>query len=420
MFSGLKEQTMSETRRLAMSHVPESTEAPFPEAEYARRLNELRQAMDALDIDLVYLTSPESLYYLTGYRAIWYQTLSLTGWEPVSGVAVHRDADALMHIECDREQAVINLTTVPHDVRIWPIGEGDFVEFVIRQLEQAGWLGARTALELSHYRPYPAASQRLVEALRSKGCTVEDGTAVINGVRSRKSSLERECVRRAAEICDVGMRAAIEHVQPGITELELFGEIVRAMSKAGGEIPSITMPVQSGHRTVACHAPPSRRRIQRGDVLNIDICGVYNRYHSDNARTFFLGEPPPHIARLVEASAAAFSILGDAARPGALWNDVLPPLEDHYRAAGIWGSQRWTGGYELGASFPPDWVGSFAYTVGEDAGEARLEPGMVVNYESNFYFSDPYGMSMLIDTLLVDETDASFIHDIPHGLIVVA
>lgn len=412
-------QMSSEPHRLAATHVPEPTEAPFPQSEYSRRLQALRQAMDRQGIELAYLTSPESLYYLTGYQAIWYQTLSLTGWEPVSGIAVHRDSDALMHIECNREQAVINFTTVPHDVRIWPIGGGDFIEFVVTQLEQAGWLGGRTALELSHYRPYPAASRRLVDALQAKGCAIEDGTQVINGVRRRKSALELECVRKAAAICDEGMRAAMENLQPGVTELELFGEIVRAMSRAGGEIPSITMPVQSGRRTAACHAPPSRRRIQRGEAVNIDICGVYNRYHSDNARTFFLGDPPPEIARLVDASAAAFPLLEQGARPGALWNDMLHPLEPHYRSAGIWGTQRWTGGYELGASFPPDWVGSFAYTVGEDAGEARLEPGLVVNYESNFYFPHEPGMSMLIDTLLVDENEASFIHGIPHGLIVV-
>lgn len=72
-----------------------------------------------------------------------------------------------------------------------------------------------------------------------------------------------------------------------------------------------------------------------------------------------------------------------------------------------------------GCAFPPDWVGSFAYTVGEDAGEAGLEPGQVVNYEGNFYYPSRPGMTMQVDTLLVDGDGAYFIHDIPHGLILV-
>ena len=409
-----------ERRHQAMNFVPDPSEAPFTNAEYAERRVRLRAAMEKRGVDLLYLTSPEAVYYLTGYQAIWYQALALAGWEPISGIALHRDADDLIHIECDREQALTNLTTIAHDLRVWPLGEGDFLAFIIEQLEQAGWLGGCTALELSHYRPYPAASNRMSSAFVANGCTIEDATPIVNEVRRRKSPQELAFVRKAAQICNAGMRAAIEQAQPGMTELELYGEIVLALGKAGGENPGITMPVQSGPRTIASHAAPSRRVIQPGDTFNIDVCGVYNRYHADNARTFSIGEPDPEIAKLVQASAEAFAIIDRIAKPGLLVNDLMKPLEEHYKAAGIWGSQRWTGGYELGCAFPPDWVGSFAYTVGEDAGDAVLEPGLVVNYESNFYLPGRPGMSMLIDTLVVDAEGAGLIHDIPHDIIVIA
>ena len=154
-------------------------------------------------------------------------------------------------------------------------------------------------------------------------------------------------------------------------------------------------------------------------MVNLDICGVYNRYHADNARTLFMGAPPADIARLVETSAQAFAIIKANARPGLSFNELMRPLEAHYREAGIWGSQRWAGGYELGVAFAPDWVGAFAYSVGQDAGAAALEPGLVVNYESNFYLPGRPGMSMLIDTLMVDEASADFIHKIGHDLIVI-
>ena len=90
-----------------------------------------------------------------------------------------------------------------------------------------------------------------------------------------------------------------------------------------------------------------------------------------------------------------------------------------YRSASAGGDNGWTGGYELGCAFPPDWVGGFAYTVGEDSGEAVLEPGLVVNFESNFYLPGRPGMSMLIDTLVVDEATAGLVHDLGHELIVI-
>ncbi len=410
---------VEERRGQAMNFVPDPPEAPFTASEYGERLDRLRAAMARDGIDLLYLTSSEALYYLSGYRAIWYQTLALGGWEPISGIAVQRDADAYIHIECDREQALTNLTALSRDVRIWPLGEGDFLDFILGEIGAAGWLSGTLGLELSHYRPYPAASNRLRAGFEGRGCRVVDGTGTINAVRRRKSPQEMAYTRKAAEICDIGMRTAVETARPGITELELYGEIVRAVSKAGGEVAGITLPVQSGHRTIASHCMPSRRVIEAGDVLNVDVAGVYNRYHADGARTFSMGEPAPALAELVAVSAASFAILDEALAPDVPMRDVLPRLEDHYRSAGIWGSQRWTGGYELGAAFPPDWVGAMSYTVGEETGEETFPIGLVANYESNFYLPHRPGMSMLIDTLVVEEDWAGFIHTVPHDLIVI-
>ena len=85
---------VEERRGQAMNFVPDPPEAPFTASEYGERLDRLRAAMARDGIDLLYLTSSEALYYLSGYRAIWYQTLALGGWEPISGIAVQRDADA--------------------------------------------------------------------------------------------------------------------------------------------------------------------------------------------------------------------------------------------------------------------------------------------------------------------------------------
>lgn len=409
----------AENRRRAMEYVPERPEAPFSCEEYEERLARVRAGMEQAGVDLLYLTSQESLFYLTGYQAIWYQTLGLGSWEPISGVAVQRDGESYIHFECDREQALSRLTSISKDLRIWPLGQGDFLDFIVGHLKRQGWLKGTVGLECRHYRPYPAASARLRAAFKAEGCRVVDGTSVVNGVRHRKSKRERAYTRKAAEICDAGMQAAIKALRPGITELDLYAEATYAMAKAGGENPSITVPVQSGPRTVAAHAMPSRRVIEAGDIVGLDLCGVYHRYHADNARTFSLGEPDPEIAEIVKASGQAYAILSELLHPDIPLATVLPKIKAHYETRGLWGGQRWTGGYELGIAFPPDWVGPWSFTVGEDPGDARFEPGLVVNYESNFYLPGDPGMSLLIDTIIVDEDKAELVHKIPHDLIVI-
>ncbi len=48
-------------------------ETVFPIEEYRQRLNRVRSAMEFAGIDMLYLTSPEAVCYLSGYRAEWYQ-----------------------------------------------------------------------------------------------------------------------------------------------------------------------------------------------------------------------------------------------------------------------------------------------------------------------------------------------------------
>ncbi|MEE9301837.1 MAG: Xaa-Pro peptidase family protein [Alphaproteobacteria bacterium] len=399
---------------------PESL-APFSIAEYRLRLEKIRKAMAEAKIDLLYLTMPENIFYVSGYQAIWFQTQMLQQWEPVSGVAIHVDSDSYIHFEADREEVLCKLTTVSTDLRIWNIrSEQPFGDFIVENLKQAGWLAGTVGLELSHYRPNPAASARFRAKFEDAGCRVVDGADIVTKrIRHIKSPQERAYTRTAARICDIGMQAAIDTIRPGVSELDVYAEIIYAMSKAGGENPSLTLPVQSGPKTAAPHAMPSRRKIMPGDVVGIDVCGVYNRYHADNARTFSIGEPDPDVAKLCAANAKAMVVLAKAIRPNVPVNEVTAPLRAYYKETGLWGHQRWMGGYELGVAFPPDWVGPWSYDCEFDSGDEIFETGVVVNYESNIYFPQGPGMTLLIDTLLFDDDKAELIHKIPHDLIVI-
>ena len=55
---------------------PVESETHFDEEEFAGRLQRIRTAMVRAGIDCLFLTSPESLYYASGYQYMWYQTES--------------------------------------------------------------------------------------------------------------------------------------------------------------------------------------------------------------------------------------------------------------------------------------------------------------------------------------------------------
>src|SRR5258708_13684969 len=54
--------------------VPKGAESVFPKAEYQQRLDRLRDRMKEKGFDLVLLTGPENIFYLTGQQTPGYYT----------------------------------------------------------------------------------------------------------------------------------------------------------------------------------------------------------------------------------------------------------------------------------------------------------------------------------------------------------
>lgn len=153
-----------------------------------------------------------------------------------------------------------------------------------------------------------AISQIIQAALEKEGCSVVDGSDIVREIRVIKSPQEMAYTRTAARIADIGMKAAVEHIKPGMTELDLRAEVDYACAKAGGETPGLPTLVRGGSQPhVGGHVETSRRAIMPGIVV-VDLCGVYHRYHADLARTLSLGEPDTDVAKRMDLSAKAWSV----------------------------------------------------------------------------------------------------------------
>jgi hypothetical protein len=106
----------------------------------------------------------------------------------------------------------------------------------------------------------------------------------------------------------------------------------------------------------------------RGEQVNVDVCGVYNRYHANGARAFYVGEPPADVMDFHNKSSGVFDVIRDMLRPNLPVAELVTRIRAYYDEVGIWSEAGWVGGYELGIGFPPDWVGNFVYEM-SDTGE---------------------------------------------------
>ncbi len=409
---------MGRNRDLVFSECYPPKELAFSLAEYGERLMRIRQRMAKDDIDLLWMMAPESLYYVSGYTCEWYQAQSPKQWPATSGIAVRADHDKFILFDTPSEAIMCRFMTCAEDIRIFPMdSRRDGLAFIIDELRAEGWLKGMVAMEFHSYRPNPAISARFRAAFSDAGCSVTDGTDVLREARWRKSPQEIAYIEKAAEIADVGLEAAQNAIRPGVTELEVYGEIVQAMAKAGGENPAITLPVLSGLKANTGHALASRKMIEAGEQVNVDVCGVYHRYHANGARSFYVGEPPPDVLAYHDKSSGVFDVIEDMLRPNLPVAELVRRTREYYEDMGIWSDAGWVGGYELGIAFPPDWVGNFVYEMSDVDSDRIFEPGTVVNFESQFFSPRMSGITYYIDTLLFKQGSATLPIRAPRRLI---
>jgi len=234
-----------------------------------------------------------------------------------------------------------------------------------------------------------------------------------------KSPLEMECIRRAARIGDAGFRAAVGAIAEGVTELEVWAAATSAMAALGGELSALPGMVNSGPKNACLHGLAGRRRLRRGDIVNIDMCGVYNRYHCNLARSIYFGDPPDWLRAAMDKPRQLAEAVRARMAPGMTFRELLELDERFAKELGIWQDQWWIGGYGLGLAFPPDWVGFHYFSAELDPGSQALEPGMVMNREWNFYLPNGAGIRELIDTMIVTEEAVEFPHQVPYELVIV-
>lgn len=380
----------------------------FPAAEYLARRHRLRKMMSDAQLDLLIVSSPEAICWLTGYSSRWWKTQSTSAWPPMQCVAISLHDDACLQFDSDEHAELIRRCSTAVEVILAAREDlTSMIALVTGELTARSWLGqgTRAGMEFGSAVPNRHCSEALEQALTSAGGQATDATALLRLARRRKSPAEVEKITRAAAICDAGLTALEHALAPGMTELEAWSVLVSAMARAGGEPAGIHECTVVGGVELG-HAWSSTRVLKRGDYLFADPCGVVDRYHANVATTFFLGEPDPAVRRIGDIAGGAYEVLTATARDGVAVAGVSRALRDYYEDSGVWGLHGWTGGYELGISFPPDWVGEFVFTVGDDV-SGDFEAGLVTNYESVIHY-------VMIDTIVYGENSARYLSARPH------
>ena len=133
----------------------------------------------------------------------------------------------------------------------------------------------------------------------------------------------RTAGRLAAETLDM----IAHHVRPGVTTAAL-DVLCHEFIMAHGAIPAplnyrgYPKSICTSINHVVCHGIPSDRKLEPGDVLNIDVTVILDGWHGDTSRMYTAGTPSTRARNLIDVTYEAMLRGVRAVKPGVTLGDV--------------------------------------------------------------------------------------------------
>jgi len=294
--------------------------------------------MAQTNLDLLIVTSPENICYLSGYESVGYfvqQALIVaTTAEPVLVIRALEFANA--EASCVFEHIVGY-----HD------HEGGSAA-IARAVNEVGG-GRRVGVELRSRSLTSAQFAELRDVLPKP--VYVDSFGVVEGARLVKSDAELTCIRRAGEIVEAGIRACLGALGTGRSEREVASAAYQATIEAGSDWTGAPAFVSSGPRSARAHTTWSDRRLGPGDPVFLEINAAVHRYHAAIMRPACIAPIPQRFRSMMDASRAGLEDALATIRSGAAAADVDRACRAAIARAGWGESFRLRTGYSMGLGF---------------------------------------------------------------------
>jgi Xaa-Pro aminopeptidase len=166
-----------------------------------------------------------------------------------------------------------------------------------------------------------------------------NATEMMLEARLIKSGEEIAALQRSTEIAEISIRAAAHAANPGQRENSVYAEMIAAMVREGGELPTMILWRAGSTPTRPDRFPP-HRPLAAGDVIINEVEAKCAGYMAQIRRPIFLSRPSSEYEQLHELAVESFHLMYNRMRPGATYGYVLQAYTEliddwGYRASGV-------------------------------------------------------------------------------------
>lgn len=384
----------------------------FSAEEYAARLSKIRASMLSQGIEVLLVTDPSNMAWLTGYD----------GWSFYvhQCVIVTHTTDPIWYgREMDANGAKCTVYMDHNHILSYP---DEYVQSTARHpmdhlsgvMADQGWGKLSIGLEMDNYYFSAACYISLLKHLPN--ASFKDATGLVNWQKVVKSEQELVYMRRAATLVENMHAKVFEMIKPGLRKNEIAAEIYKAglsgTAEFGGDYPAIVPLMPTGIEASAPHLTWDDSELRANEGTFFELAGCHRRYHCPMSRTVFLGKPNEEWQKAELAIQEGLAAGLEATKPGNRPQDVAKALFDTFAKYGIHKDSRC--GYSVGLSYPPDWG---EHTLSLRAGDmTELKPGMTFHFMPGLWF-DNWGIE-ITETVLVTETGSECLAKVDRKLLV--
>ena len=389
------------------------TDLPFSAAEYATRLTKTRKAMDAKGVDLLWVTDPSNMSWLTGYDG-WSFYVHQGVLVPPDGLPIwwgrNQDANGAYRTVYMNDDHVLSYPDIyVQSTERHPMDQLSGI------IEDRGWGTLRIGIEMDNYYFSAKAFQSLQQHLPN--AKFVDTTGLVNWQRGIKSETEIAYMRKAAKIVDRMHGVIAAKMEPGIRKCDIVADIfhtgIEGTPEYGGDYPAIVPLLPTGPNAAAPHLTWDDAPMETGAGTFFEIAGCYKRYHTPLSRTVFLGKPPQHIIDAEKSLLDGLQAGIEAAVAGNRACDIANALAEELRKGKIERSARC--GYAIGISYPPDW-GERTISFRE-TDQTVLKPGMTFHFMPGLWM-ESWGLEITESILIKESGPAECLTSYPREMII--
>jgi ectoine hydrolase len=384
----------------------------FSRSEYDARVAKTRSAMARAGIELLIVTDPSNMHWLTGYDG-WsfyvHQCVLLPAESGPIWYGRGQDAYGAKRTTWLQQDNIVGYPDcyVQSDER-------HPMDFLSDLIKDRGWEHGTIGVEMDNYWFTAAAYASLVTHL--PGARFADSRSLVNWQRAIKSPAELDYMRRAGQIVTAMHERIVDKVEPGMRKCDLVAEIydagIRGVEGFGGDYPAVVPLVASGADASAPHLTWDDRPMRSGEGTFFEVAGCYKRYHCPLSRTVFLGKPTQQFLDAEKATLEGMEAGLAAAKPGNICEDIANAFFAVLKKHGIVKDNRT--GYSIGLSYPPDWgERTMSLRLGD---RTELQPGMTFHFMTGLWL-ETMGLE-ITESIVITNTGVECLANVPRRLFV--